>query len=47
MTAVEGAKTYYPTLWPIERLKALVEAGRLSAEDYKAITGEEYGATQT
>nr|WP_304059203.1 XkdX family protein [Enterocloster clostridioformis] len=35
---------YYPRLWNINRLKALVAAGKLSEEDYKEITGEEYAA---
>lgn len=33
---------YYPRLWNINRLKALVAAGKLSEEDYKDITGEIY-----
>lgn len=33
---------YYPRLWNINRLKALVAAGKLSEEDYKEITGKEY-----
>ena len=33
---------YYPRLWNINRLKALVAAGKLSGEDYKEITGEIY-----
>lgn len=33
---------YYPRLWNINRLKALVGAGKLSEEDYKEITGEIY-----
>jgi hypothetical protein len=35
---------YYPRLWSINRLKALVAAGKLSEEDYKEITGKEYAA---
>ena len=31
---------YYPRLWDIDRLKALVAAGKLSEADYKEITGE-------
>lgn len=41
-TAVELAKEYYPRLWSKERIRALVEAGRLTAEEYTQITGEEY-----
>ena len=33
---------YYPRLWDIDRLKALVAAGKLSPEDYKEITGKVY-----
>lgn len=33
---------YYPRLWNINRLKALVAVGKLSEEDYKEITGEIY-----
>ncbi|WP_368280252.1 XkdX family protein [Enterocloster citroniae] len=36
------AQKYYPRLWDIERLKALVLAGKLSEEDYKEITGQKY-----
>jgi hypothetical protein len=38
------AEKYYPVLWPLGRLKALVAAGKLTAEEYKAITGEAYSA---
>lgn len=42
---VKGLATkYYPRLWDIDRLKALVAVGKLSEEDYKEITGEEYAA---
>ena len=44
MTVSELAKQYYPRLWGKERLHALVEAKRLSAKDYKALTGEAYHA---
>lgn len=36
------AQKYYPRLWGIDRLKALVAAGKLSEADYKEITGEDY-----
>lgn len=36
------AQKYYPRLWDIERLKALVAAGKLTEADYKEITGETY-----
>ena len=44
MTVKEMAEKYYPNLWSIDRLKALVVAGKLSEEDFKEITGEEYEA---
>lgn len=40
MTVKEMAEKYYPTLWNIDRLKALVAAGKLAEDDYKKITGE-------
>ena len=42
MTVLELAERYYPRLWDKARLVALVEAGKLTAEEYKKITGEEY-----
>lgn len=36
------AQKYYPSLWDIDRLKVLVAAGKLTEDDYKEITGEEY-----
>ena len=42
MTAFEMAMKYYPTLWSIDRLRALVAAGKLTPEEYMKITGEEY-----
>ena len=36
------AQKYYPILWDIDRLKALLAAGKLSEADYKEITGEDY-----
>ena len=36
------AEKYYPVLWPLERIKALVVAGKLTAEEYQEITGEVY-----
>lgn len=35
------AKRYYPRLWDKSRLKTLVETGRLTAEEYQEITGDE------
>lgn len=42
MTAFEMAKKYYPAQWSIDRLSALVAAGKLTPEEYREITGEEY-----
>ena len=42
MTVFEMAKKYYPRLWSIERLKALVQANKLTADEYKEITAESY-----
>ena len=42
MTVKEMAEKYYPKLWNIDRVKALVKAGKLSKEDFKEVTGEEY-----
>ena len=42
MTAAEMARKYYPALWSIDRMRALVAAGKLTFEEYQEITGEEY-----
>lgn len=42
MTAFEMAQKYYPKLWNIERLRALVAADKLTFEEYQQITGERY-----
>lgn len=44
MSAVvkEKAKKYYPTLWNDERLRILVEAGKLTKKEYKEVTGNDY-----
>ena len=40
----EKAKKYYETgRWTKAYLQALVEAGRLTVEEYELITGEPYG----
>lgn len=36
------AQKYYPHLWDIDRLKALVAAGKLTEADYKEITSVDY-----
>ena len=46
MLVEEMCKKYYPRLWSINRLAALVEAGRMSEEDYNEITGLVYPATE-
>ena len=38
------AEKYYPVLWPLDRLKTLVAAGKLAADEYQQITGEVYVA---
>lgn len=45
MSAYEMAKKYYPRLWDAVRLQRLVEAGKLTEEQYREITGEESAET--
>ena len=40
MTVFETAQKYYPRLWSIDRLNALLEAGKLSKEEYDTILAE-------
>lgn len=40
MSVYELAQRYYPRLWDKQRLEALVRAGRLTAAQYRDITGE-------
>ena len=42
MNVKELARKYYPKLWDIDRIKALVAAGKLTEADYKEITGKTY-----
>ena len=42
MNVFEMAKKYYPKLWGIDRLKALVTIGKLTAAEFEEITGTEY-----
>lgn len=42
MNAKALAQKYYPRLWDIDRLKALVAAGKLTEVEYSEITGEAY-----
>lgn len=39
MTVFEMAKNYYPRLWDENRLRQLVDAGRLTEEEYQTIVG--------
>ena len=39
MTVFEMAKKYYPRLWDEDRLRQLVDAGRLTEEEYQTIVG--------
>ena len=41
MSTYELALKYYPRLWPLERLDALLEAGRLTQEEYEELTGKQ------
>lgn len=45
MNVYEMAVKYYPVLWDAGRLRRLVEAGRLSAEEYCYLTGEAFSTT--
>lgn len=38
------AEKYYPVLWSLDRLKALVTVGKLTPEEYLEATGEAYSA---
>ena len=38
MSVFEMAKKYYPKMWDIDRLNALLKAGKLTEEEYKEIT---------
>lgn len=38
----EMALEYYPRLWKEPRIKALVDNNKLTKEDYKEITGNDY-----
>lgn len=39
-TVYELAKRYYPRLWSISRLEALIEAGRLTEQEVAEIVKE-------
>ena len=40
MTVYEMAKQYYPRLWDEQRIRMLVEAGRLSEQEAAEIMGK-------
>ncbi len=41
--AKELAKKYYPRLWDLDRIKALVTTGKLTQADFEEITGIKWG----
>lgn len=41
MSVCKMAKRYYPRLWSEERIRTLVEAGRLTTEEAEEIVGHE------
>lgn len=43
MTVYEMAKKYYPRLWDINRLTALLNAGKLTQGEFDEITADEQG----
>ena len=42
MTVYEMALKYYPLYWDKARLRKLVAAAKLSSDEYKQITEEDY-----
>lgn len=44
--AYESAKKYYPEYWDIERLIRLVEAEKLTEEEYNSLTNLTYPNTK-
>lgn len=42
MNVKEMCEKYYPKFWSIERLKSLVKVDKLTADEFKEITGEDY-----
>lgn len=46
LSVKELAKKNYPAYWNIDRLANLVNAGKLTEDDYKEITGYTYPATE-
>ena len=47
MDAFTLAKKYYPEYWGEDRLNNLVRLNKLTAEQYKEITGKDYGVEDT
>ena len=47
MDAFTLAKKYYPEYWGKDRLDNLVRLNKLTAEQYKEITGKDYGVEDT
>lgn len=41
MSVYELAQKYYPRLWPLDRLDALLEADKLTQEEYEELTGKQ------
>lgn len=46
MSVFELARKYYPRLWGLDRLNALMEAGKLTAAEFEEITGNPYEEVQ-
>lgn len=44
MTVKEMAQKYYPALWSVERIEALVAAGKLSREDADEVINSKSGS---
>lgn len=42
MNAYELSKKYYPIFWDIDRLRKLVATNKITIEQFKEITGEDY-----
>lgn len=40
------AKSFYPKYWPKEDLQFLTSTGKLTEEQYKELTGEDYPETE-
>lgn len=40
MSIYEMAKKYFPKLWNLDRINTLLEAGKITEEEYREIVGE-------